>query len=245
MDIRGHPFVGRASPTYPAEMAIAIRCLAGLPARLAPLAAGALLLSGCASDRPPGQSTTSRPAATSEEARICRRALAEQGADFLPLQDLLTGGGCSSTNAVTLYHLAGDSSRIAVTNADRIACPLSQTVAAWARYGIDRAARQMLGSGLARIETFGSYACRDVSGTGRRSAHANALALDVSAFVLEDGRRIAVKSHWDGGSEMERRFLRVVHASACKRFGTVLGPDYNGAHEDHFHVELSEGSFCR
>jgi len=176
---------------------------------------------------------------------MCRRELAEQGADFVVLRDLLNGGGCTSTNAVALYHLAGDSSRIGLTNADRIACPLSQTVAGWARYGVDRAARQMLGSGLVRIETFGSYSCRNVAGSSRRSAHANANALDVSGFVLEDGRRITVKQGWDGGTEMERRFLRVVQASACKRFGTVLGPEYNAAHEDHFHVELGDGSFCR
>lgn len=209
-----------------------------------------LALSGCVSGSAPqpAPKTITRPApisAASKESLICRRELAEQGADFVPIGDLLGGGGCSSTNAVSLYHLAGDSSRIAVTNVDRIACPLSQTVAAWARYGVDRAARQMLGSGLVRIETFGSYSCRNVAGSSRRSAHSNANALDVAAFVLEDGRRIGVKEDWDGGTQMERRFLRVVQASACKRFGTVLGPEYNDAHKDHFHVERGEGSFCR
>jgi len=146
---------------------------------------------------------------------------------------------------VFLRSLAGDGGRFAVTNANRIACPLAQTVSAWARYGVDRAARQMLGSPLVRIETFGAYSCRNVAGTARRSAHANALALDVSAFVLADGRRITLQEGWDGGTEAERRFLRVVHASACKRFGTVLSPDYNAAHADHFHLEAGDGSFCR
>jgi hypothetical protein len=67
----------------------------------------------------------------------------------------------------------------------------------------------------------------------------------VGAFVLEDGRRIDVKSAWSGGSREEREFLRVVHNSACRRFGTVLGPDYNAAHRDHLHVEISGGGFCR
>ena len=66
-------------------------------------------------------------------------------------------------------------------------------------------------------------------------------------FVLADGRRITVKDDWSGGTAAERRFLRVIHESACKRFGTVLSPDYNAAHADHFHVEVDEGgaSFCR
>ena len=85
----------------------------------------------------------------------------------------------------------------------------------------------------------------NVAGTGRRSAHSRAAAIDISAFVLEDGRRISVLSDWTQGSEKEREFLRVVHRSACKRFGTVLGPDYNSAHRDHMHLEQGDGSFCR
>ena len=67
----------------------------------------------------------------------------------------------------------------------------------------------------------------------------------LAAFVLADGRRISVKDGWDNASEQERAFLRTVHTSACKRFGTVLGPAYNAAHEDHLHVELGSGRFCR
>ena len=99
----------------------------------------------------------------------------------------------------------------------------------------------------ARIETFGSYSCRDVAGSGRRSAHATAAAIDVSGFVLADGRRISVEEDWNGGDAQERAFLRTVHRSACKRFDTVLGPDYNSAHENHLHVEgvIREKSYCR
>ena len=97
------------------------------------------------------------------------------------------------------------------------------------------------------IETFGSYSCRNVAGTDRRSAHATGAAIDVSGFVLEDGRRVMVKSAWFGGSESEREFLHVVQQSACKRFATVLGPDYNSAHHDHLHVEgvLGSSGYCR
>ena len=51
-------------------------------------------------------------------------------------------------------------------------------------------------------------------------------------------------SDWHA-SPREREFLRVIHKSACKRFGTVLGPDYNRAHHDHFHLEYGKGSYCR
>ena len=92
-------------------------------------------------------------------------------------------------------------------------CPVSTAFAAWARYGVDRAARQIFGQPLASIQTMGSYSCRNVAGTSRRSGHASAAAIDVGGFVLADGRRISVESGWEGNAQ-EREFLRIVQRSA-------------------------------
>jgi hypothetical protein len=35
-------------------------------------------------------------------------------------------------------------------------------------------------------------------------------------------------------------FLRGAHSSACRIFGTVLGPEANSAHKNHFHVDMAE-----
>lgn len=35
-------------------------------------------------------------------------------------------------------------------------------------------------------------------------------------------------------------FLRGAHATACQIFGTVLGPEANAAHRNHFHVDMAE-----
>ena len=35
-------------------------------------------------------------------------------------------------------------------------------------------------------------------------------------------------------------FLRAAHRSACKLFNTVLGPEANNAHLNHFHVDMAE-----
>lgn len=46
----------------------------------------------------------------------------------------------------------------------------------------------------------------------------------------------------------EMRFLKQVHADACKYFGTVLGPEANEAHRDHFHFDLAprkRSNYCR
>ena len=211
--------------------------------------AATLALSGCigppqvAKREPVKRSTavlTPRP-----EARQCLAGLGRTHANFTPLPDQYYGAGCSTLGTVRLSTLQSDEASLALSNLGPVACPLAQTFAAWARFGVDRAAQQILGSRLVKIETMGSYSCRNVAGSSRRSAHATASAIDVSGFILEDGRRITVSGGWSGGTAAERRFLSVIHTSACKRFGTVLGPSYNRAHADHLHVELGGRAFCR
>lgn len=181
----------------------------------------------------------------SANARQCLAQLGTTQASFTPLPDQHFGAGCSTRNTVRLASLQGDYDSLNLSNLGPVTCPLASTFAAWARFGVDRAARQILGSPLVRIETMGSYNCRNVAGSSRRSAHATANAIDVSAFVLADGRRITLTGSWSSGSPTERQFLRIVHTSACKRFGTVLGPAYNVAHHDHFHLEVSKSGYCR
>jgi hypothetical protein len=208
-----------------------------------------LSLSACiggGSDRrsaPVRQSTATLPARP--ETRQCLATLGATKANFTPLPDHYYGAGCTTLGTVRLASLRSDDAALALTNLGPVVCPLANTFAAWVRYGVDRAARQVLGSALVKIETMGSYNCRNVAGTSHRSAHARAEAIDVAAFVLADGRRISLSSQWGGGTAKERQFLKIVHDSACKRFGTVLGPAYNAAHKDHFHLELSGRSFCK
>jgi hypothetical protein len=207
-----------------------------------------LALGGCIdmpqAKRQPVRQSASRIAAQPQE-RQCLAGLGATHADFTPLPDQYFGAGCSTVNAVRLASLQGDYAELELSNLGPVTCPLASTFAGWARYGVDRAARQILGSALVRIETMGSYNCRNVAGSSHRSAHATANAIDVSAFILADGRRVSVLDDWTGGSAAERRFLQIVHASACKRFGTVLGPGYNAAHKNHFHLEMGSGDFCR
>ena len=213
------------------------------------LAAVLALLAGCGavpdSARRDAVRSSTQVFTPSPETRQCMSRLGETQARFTPVPDQHFGEGCSTVGTVRLASLKSDEAALALANLGPVTCPLAQTFAGWARFGVDRAARQIMGSPLARIETMGSFSCRNVAGTGRRSAHAQAAAIDIAAFVLADGRRISVLKEWSGGSNQERAFLRTVHESACKRFGTVLGPAYNAAHADHLHVELGGGGFCR
>ena len=171
----------------------------------------------------------------SPEAQQCLAQLGTTKASFTPLPNRYFSAGCNQVNTVRLASLRSDDAKLRLENLGPVTCPMANSFAGWARYGVDRAARQMLGS----------YNCRNVAATDRLSAHGTAGAIDVSAFVLADGRRISVQQDWSQGTSAEQQFLRTIHASACRRFGTVLGPAYNADHADHFHVELSGGGTCR
>ena len=183
----------------------------------------------------------------SPEANQCMARLGQTGAQYSSVPDRYVGQGCAVLGTVQLASLPSDTSTLSVTNLGPVTCEVSQAFTGWAHYGVDRAARQILGSPVRSIETMGSFSCRNVAGTDRRSGHATGEAIDVSGFVLEDGRRITVASGWYGGTDREREFLHTIQQSACKRFATVLSPDYNSAHHDHLHVEgvISTKSYCR
>ena len=183
---------------------------------------------------------------SNSSARVCLSSLKAKSVRYSALPNQSFGGGCQIIDTVKLLDFG-----MPTTNLGAMTCPLAASFTAWAQHAVIPAARQYLGSEVARIETFGSYSCRNVGGgrAGKLSQHAFGNAVDISAFILKDGRRVSVLSSWHG-DKAEQQFLRRLHQSACKRFGTVLGPDYNGAHANHFHFDMAysmkDGSaYCR
>ena len=184
-----------------------------------------------------------------QSVRACYAELGQAKVNFTPIPDQYFGGGCSQVASVRLSDIGLDRNAdfqraLQVSNLGPVKCELANNFAGWAQFGVARAARHIFGSDLERIETMGSYSCRNIAGSARLSQHAHANAIDVSAFILADGRRISVADGWNG-SRQEREFLKVIHSSACKRFGTVLSPDYNAAHRDHLHLDMSGKGYCR
>ena len=202
--------------------------------------------SGPASSAPAARVNTPPPIARNNADNQCLAQLGQAGARFEALPDQYFDQGCSTLGTVQMHALASDRGSLELRNIGPVTCPVSAAFAAWARFGVDRAAQEIFGQGVASIQTMGSYSCRNVAGSSRRSAHASADAIDIGGFVLEDGTRITVASGWNG-SDKEREFLRVIQRSACRRFDTVLGPDYNAAHHDHLHLEgvIDGNSYCR
>lgn len=218
--------------------------------RLIPLLG--FLLSGCLfgggeSNRPPPPRPRGAPPVTlnlptSKETQECFADLSREQVRYSPLPDRDYGGGCNVIGAVQLIDIG-----VPVTGLKAMRCGLAEEFIGWTRNAVAPAAYQILGSRLVKVETFGTYACRNTIGTAttRLSGHALANAVDVAAFILADGRRVSIQDGWRSDDPEVRRFLDIIHASACKRFGTVLSPDYNAAHHDHLHLEDDHKNFCR
>jgi hypothetical protein len=100
-------------------------------------------------------------------------------------------------------------------------------------------ARHHLGSGLAAVETGPGYVCRNRNNdaAGKLSEHAKGNALDIFAFALSDGRRVAVRPA-DRSAPAVAAFLAAVRTTACGYFLTVLGPGSDGTHAEHLHLDL-------
>jgi hypothetical protein len=205
-----------------------------------------LLLAACGSRERSDVVRPGNPAFQTTEARMCLSDLKTKSVRFSALPNQSFGGGCRTIDTIKLMDFG-----VPATNLGAMTCPLAAGFAAWAKHAVLPAGRQYLGSEVVRIETMGTYSCRNVNGgrSGKLSQHAFGNAVDVSAFVLKDGRRISVLDGWRGKPD-EREFLRRLHQSACKRFGTVLGPDYNNAHANHFHFDMAKSmkdgsAYCR
>lgn len=209
---------------------------------LVPLAFLAACVGPPGGHRPPGGHPV-QVVPQGPELKQCLSDLGRLKARYSLLPDRDFGQGCSTISSVQLTGVG-----IPVTNITAIQCPLALALAAWTREAVQPAAKQVFGDRVVRLESFGSYSCRNIKGrprmAGTRSEHATANAVDISGFVLADGRRITLEAGWNG-AEDERRFLRTIRAAACKRFQTVLSPDFNAAHRDHLHFDMGRGPFCR
>jgi len=177
----------------------------------------------------------------------CLAALAQTGMLYDLLPDRVTGPGCGFKNAVRLR-----SAGVRLGTAPSLSCPMALSFFMWERHALQPAARQRFGQPVAAIEHLGSYACRNVNRGddampgASRSRHATADALDIAGLTLADGRRITVLQAWPrSGADPAALLLRDAHRGACRFFNGVLGPDYNAAHKDHFHLETGGYDMCR
>lgn len=151
--------------------------------------------------------------------------------------------GCGVTRPVRVTEVSG----VRLSQPADIDCATAKALNDWVRRGVKPAIRRR-GGGVAELRVIVSYACRTRNSQpgAKISEHGRGKALDISGFTLRNGDFLSVKDDWGRGRA--GRILRRIHDAACGPFGTVLGPDANRFHRDHFHVDTASyrgGPYCR
>ena len=176
-----------------------------------------------------------------DDPALCDLALGSSSLRYSRQADSDPSARCPLQN--TLRIQGGD---IALSSSFLASCPLAVAYALFDIHTLQPAAQTVFGQRVARIDHLGSFACRNIydRANSRLSQHATANALDIAGFRLADGQRINLLKDWSDEGD-KGRFLRLVRDGACKNFSTVLGPEYNAAHRDHFHLDMGLWQVCR
>lgn len=171
----------------------------------------------------------------------CQALLDRAGVPHTALAPV-SAGQCGYDDGVRFK--AGGARTIAYSPANLgVSCPVAAALAMWEWNVVQPAAQRHFGARVTRIDHLGSYNCRRLYGrdTGDYSQHATANAVDVSGFRIAGGERVSVLDDWDDDGA-KGSFLREVRDGGCGLFATVLSPDYNAAHADHFHLDQADRS---
>lgn len=151
--------------------------------------------------------------------------------------------GCGLTDGVRVTAVDG----IQLSPSALMDCATAQALAQWVKSGLKPAVGRK-GGGVAEIKVAAHYICRtrnNKSG-GKISEHGRGKAIDISGITLKNGARIKVLTGWRDPAQ--GRMLKSMHKSACGPFGTVLGPNADRHHRDHFHFDTARhrnGAYCR
>ncbi|MEM8655749.1 MAG: extensin family protein [Pseudomonadota bacterium] len=150
--------------------------------------------------------------------------------------------GCGISEAVRLRSVSG----VTLSQSALMDCTTAKALKRWTEKGAKPALRGT-GGGLASYRVAAHYACRTRNNQpgARISEHGKGRAIDISGFQLKDGTSLTVLNDWNS---RHRRALRRMHKAACGPFGTVLGPNSDRFHRDHFHFDTARhrgGAYCR
>lgn len=190
----------------------------------------------------------SRPRAILQEAMAQRRER-RRGAvcGNLAIQGSRVGavsgaGACGIRRAVRLRSVSG----VALSQQALVDCGTAKALNRWVANAVKPAIGPQ-GGGVVQLRVAAHYACRSRNNQSgaKLSEHGKGRAIDISAFILRDGSSLTVLDDW---RSVNGPILRGIHRRACGIFGTVLGPESDRFHQDHFHLDTARyraGSYCR
>ncbi|MGB0798570.1 MAG: extensin family protein [Planktomarina sp.] len=151
--------------------------------------------------------------------------------------------GCGVSNPVKVTSVSG----VRLSTAATMDCTTAKTLNRWVAQGLKPTVGSFRG-GVREMHVVAHYACRTRNNQpgAKISEHGRGRAIDIAGFRMHDGSRITLLNDWGRGRA--GRILKQLHARACGPFGTVLGPNANRFHKDHFHFDTARyrsGSYCR
>ena len=192
-------------------------------------------------DDPPGRITQYKLRRLTPEACASLLKQANQR-NLIRTQPVADGGGtCPLRNVVRVR----DFGPVSLNGSFLASCPLALSSALFVSQQARPLTQRFTGHELTRIEHLGSFACRNIyhRPDARRSEHATADALDIAAFRLANGERVTVLNGWK--SAKTQPWLKALLAASCGYYGNGLGPEYNAAHANHFHLGMRGFGLCR
>ncbi len=151
--------------------------------------------------------------------------------------------GCGIANPVRITAVDG----VLLSTPATMDCDTARALKSWVHNGAKPAVGRM-GGGIKSLRVVAHYACRTRNNQrgARLSEHAKGKAIDIAAINLKNGTSLTVLSDWR--NRRPGRVLKRMHQAACGPFGTVLGPNANRYHQDHFHFDTADyrsGPYCR
>lgn len=173
-----------------------------------------------------------------EPEEACINLLAA-GVESTPADALAGEGDCGARFPVKVVAFHTDEGRVTLDPPAVMRCGMARATAKWLKENVAPTAKAKLGSELRSVRTASSYVCRPRNGVAgaKMSEHGRANALDISAFVLGNGKAITVGAE---GSEDLTAFTKEVRTAACVYVHTVLGPGSDAAHSGHLHLDMAQ-----
>lgn len=149
---------------------------------------------------------------------------------------------CGAPQVVTYLKGPGN---VSYRSPPLLTCGMALALASFERI-MQAEAGRLFRSPVARVEHLGTYACREIAAyPGWVSEHSYANAIDLTRFVLKNGRAFDVLRDFDvGGAEPKKpggAFLRAISRRANDEdvFSHVLTPFFDAGHKNHFHLDLA------
>jgi len=167
----------------------------------------------------------------------CFARLKQIGVKFEPAsQPPAPLSGCHIDTPVRVSSVPAESGRVELPAEPLLDCSYALVFADFIARHAAPLGRQKMRATLTALDTGPGYECRGrnrVRGA-RVSAHGKGIALDVSGFMFDDGRKVEVGRLRDRAS---LDYFAGVRKGGCDWFSTILGPGSDGYHELHLHYD--------